>query len=762
MPTLGTTLLQQLQSIKGGVPLHVGTLGKKSYKIKVAKLGELVFPLNKIQTDALIRAAQVAPFGKGHRTLVDETVRKTWEIDAEQLDLSSRKLRKQLHDFMEAAIGQMGITADVEIVPYKLLIYEPGGFFLEHQDSEKLPGMFGTLLVGLPSAHTGGAIRIDPGDGERVTVDFSADNAADFPAVAFFADRKHEILPVTEGHRVVLVCNLAYAEGHSPEPFDDEAAVQELAATLDGLRELEEPLVLALDHQYTNSNFSTAQLKGNDVARVAALRRAARRAGMEIRVGLIEEHESAAWENGYDFGQDYGSRYRRRGRGWYYDDEQEREPTAFDQIELGEVYDDHYYISHWLPEDGPDMGSMNVDPERIVTGPNHKSEDPIEWSVEGYQGNWGMTAEYTYRYAGVLLWHPSKAASVLDRLPLTGQLSWLETYVEEARQNPTDKALRRKVQGLLEGIRAQLEGRQHGTYQLQPVVQAFTFLGKLRDAPDEQEWKRWEPIFFHLFQSFPAESWGPLLRVFGHEALTDLIMRIGTEEWGHWPKPSPERVEAILETIAAIEQGDSPKARLFARQWLESLPKFLAFHLPEGNAKATLLRKIFATLKNHTPEPDWTDRVSAHLLQRLDRPSYLHETLGEALILNPAPNPLSERLHAATVEKLRERTAARPRPYPDLTRPLPAEMPSPAGPYKDLMQFLIDPKREVYEYRKAQAARTQLERYISSHQLDLDGVTIKRGSPHTLKLTKNDQSFHRAVHQFELDAALLERLLRVG
>jgi hypothetical protein len=39
---------------------------------------------------------------------------------------------------------------------YKLLIYEEGDFFLPHKDSEKEKGMFGTLVIGLPSQYTGG------------------------------------------------------------------------------------------------------------------------------------------------------------------------------------------------------------------------------------------------------------------------------------------------------------------------------------------------------------------------------------------------------------------------------------------------------------------------------------------------------------------------------------------------------------------------------------------------------------------------------
>ena len=144
-------------------------------------------------------------------TIVDVDVRRTWEIDAKDLVLKDGKWTHALNKFLGEAAGAMELGGRITARPYKLLIYEPGGFFADHQDSEKAPGMFGTLLIGLPSQHGGGEILLDTGGEDRLTVDFSTDNAKDFPAVAFVADRHHEIRPVTEGYRVVLVYNLFHA-----------------------------------------------------------------------------------------------------------------------------------------------------------------------------------------------------------------------------------------------------------------------------------------------------------------------------------------------------------------------------------------------------------------------------------------------------------------------------------------------------------------------------------------------------------------------
>ncbi|MBL0026305.1 MAG: hypothetical protein IPO98_15525 [Saprospiraceae bacterium] len=48
-------------------------------------MGELAYPINEIQAHALISVAHKAPFGKGHETLIDPTVRSAWEINDSQL-----------------------------------------------------------------------------------------------------------------------------------------------------------------------------------------------------------------------------------------------------------------------------------------------------------------------------------------------------------------------------------------------------------------------------------------------------------------------------------------------------------------------------------------------------------------------------------------------------------------------------------------------------------------------------------------------------
>lgn len=84
-----------------------------------------------------------------------------------------------IHKACRFVAQELGITAPITAELYKMLIYEEGAMFKPHTEypaprprprpprhtdppspssSEKTPGMFGTLIICLPSAHQGGGL----------------------------------------------------------------------------------------------------------------------------------------------------------------------------------------------------------------------------------------------------------------------------------------------------------------------------------------------------------------------------------------------------------------------------------------------------------------------------------------------------------------------------------------------------------------------------------------------------------------------------
>jgi len=77
-------------------------------------------------------------------------VRKTWQIDGSKVSLTNPAWRPALLSLVDKIAQDMklGVDGKVETRLYKLLLYEVGGFFKSHRDTEKEPRMFGTLVGG--------------------------------------------------------------------------------------------------------------------------------------------------------------------------------------------------------------------------------------------------------------------------------------------------------------------------------------------------------------------------------------------------------------------------------------------------------------------------------------------------------------------------------------------------------------------------------------------------------------------------------------
>jgi hypothetical protein len=114
---------------------------------------EIGVPLGLQDAQKLINAARQAPFGKGEQTIVDTSFRNTWELNPNQFSLSE-KWQPYVDGLMRSACDGLGVKTD----DIRAELYEKGAMFKPHADSEKVKGMFGTLVISLPSAHFGGSV----------------------------------------------------------------------------------------------------------------------------------------------------------------------------------------------------------------------------------------------------------------------------------------------------------------------------------------------------------------------------------------------------------------------------------------------------------------------------------------------------------------------------------------------------------------------------------------------------------------------------
>ncbi len=146
--------------------------------------------------------AEPAPYGHGGETRTDSAVRNAMRLVARGAAQVAGFDPARVLDEIEATLSP---RAHLVATLTDVIVYPVGGHFVPHRDTPLSRDLVGTLVVGLPIEHTGGALEIDDGSESRL-VDWSgAPDPHVVRWVALFGDADHAVHPVTSGTRVTLV-----------------------------------------------------------------------------------------------------------------------------------------------------------------------------------------------------------------------------------------------------------------------------------------------------------------------------------------------------------------------------------------------------------------------------------------------------------------------------------------------------------------------------------------------------------------------------
>ncbi|KAI9744730.1 MAG: hypothetical protein M1818_001655 [Claussenomyces sp. TS43310] len=374
-------------------------------------VGSIGLPLSDRDARALVEASHEAPFGKGSETIVDVNVRKTWELNADAFELQNPAWPAELATMLQDVLQRMGIPKlGVKAELYKMLLYEEGAMFKPHQDSEKAPGMFATLVVCLPSKHEGGNVRLSHA-GKHMIFQTAETSAFDCNYMAWFSDVVHEVLPVTSGRRLVLTYNIINTLGVHASASDIVKSSTRLRNIFlswqhlyDNKKDRESSmLVYQLEHQYTQVSLHFHALKGADKQIVSTLKQTCSELGFHIYLAILERvvlGDTGEHEDG-DYGY-YGG----------YDDEpldnfHEIVDVIEEDVKLLQVVD--------LAENVV-ANDMDVHDDNVITRGHYSDEDPQEEDYSGFTGNEGVTATHFYRHTAVVVVpRGARVSFLLDR-----------------------------------------------------------------------------------------------------------------------------------------------------------------------------------------------------------------------------------------------------------------------------------------------------------------------------------------------------------
>lgn len=92
-------------------------------------------PLSNRDASSIVSVASLAPFGHGERTVVDESVRHTWEIEPAKVSFANERWDAYVNGTVCAEVCKsLGVNFGANEAPrmelYKLLLYEAGSQYV--------------------------------------------------------------------------------------------------------------------------------------------------------------------------------------------------------------------------------------------------------------------------------------------------------------------------------------------------------------------------------------------------------------------------------------------------------------------------------------------------------------------------------------------------------------------------------------------------------------------------------------------------------
>ena len=734
-------------------------------RIEAGTAGVLSFPIPQSQSQTLVADADRAPYGRGQVTIVDPSVRDCWQLAPNRIRIAGRTWADTFGDILDRTTVGLGcpegaVTAEL----YKLLIYESGGFFKPHRDTEKADGMVATLVISLPVLGAGGELVIRH-QGRETVVDMRTDEPSELVYAAFYADCEHEILPVTDGHRVCLVYNLILRKGSATrtEAPDYGAEIDLIAAEL-GAR-CRDPgtsgkLVWLLEHDYSAAGLSFGTLKNVDAAIGRVLMAAAEHAGCALHAAIMRVEET--------------------GSGWYDGYRDVVEDIADDEFELYDIVDVECRLDGWArPDAAPaDYDDIPLLPGELMPTGRLDPERPDSQRLLEASGNEGATIERFYRRAALVVWPKADSARLLAQAGVGSLAAFLAGEWQRASEGaPTCVPIRDLATQVVEfwpsceSHRRRSEGDSWEGYSAR-TLELLCSIGN-REASARF-------LSDVVLTNFDGEMNGALVTAaaeLGVGEMREFLGALAESRTSHWTE---DIVDLASRLCDKLDDGNDGTWHDALRQMVATVCALTpSIHRPSKRddhvdrhhwyARAepaplptSTLRQLFLLLRRFDMERE-ADAAAFLFIERADLvppdrtiPALmeaLSAELGEPFGTSPALRALW--LHSARFLLSRSRLP----PAPPTDWVISAEgLSCDCEHCAELRRFCADPDSKTLRMPVRKELRGHLRRQIEQGGIDIDCETERRGRPFTLVCVKTRGAFERRLRQYADDIAAMRRL----
>jgi hypothetical protein len=753
------------------------TMSTDNLHLEIKQFGQLKFPLNSRNAKALIKLAKPAKFGWRDKTLLNKEVRNAWQISKNSIKINNVVWNKELKSTLELLKSDLGLPENVELKArlHNLLVYEPGQFFEYHQDSEKVDGMVASLIVVLPSSHSGGTLVID-NQGIKKQFQSSRFPLDKLTFIAFYADCHHAVKEVKEGYRLALTYNLILEKHakkiHVPsgtKSFDDVIEslrsyfIDEDNAKKTSSYQHKSPkqFVYLLDHSYTQKGLSWNHLKNGDSLRAEAFKAAAEALGLEIHMALADVQETWDCETDYD-----SYEYRHRRKYSYYENDDEEEGNNEGNIELNELIDSSTTLRHWVDQKNKPLNykECHVSSRHLGWIKASNEFEPFQSEYEGFMGNYGNTMDRWYHRAAIILWQKKDHYPVLFKMDSGSVINELLALSKKKAQ---EEHVRQIVNALLPYWSEYL--RQNSENSV--ISTAFKLALYVKDSQLAQamiagfDIKTLTPERVSLFLSLqeaygtswcvnilqewikPKDRWGSASKC---EKISEIVKNLSESKNRHKEITDwllTYQLKKIIESNESCEKNSS-RARLIEDTpgRIKEVMDFIAACVVVSNYS------IYAELLNHITN-------HAELYPSLELTNvvyYLEETLDKKA-LDPWHY---QKLFDYTYHEIKKEKDKGLRKKNDWS--IKEKLSCACADCKTLSEYLQSDTVQHTRWPMGKNRRAHIHQAIDGLGIPVTHQTEHTGSPHKLILTKTDNLYNQAKQRFDRLEIALSRLDKIN
>ncbi len=737
--------------------------------LTVDPLGAVPLPVIEAQARELVGAAARAPYGRGPDTVLDRSVRDCWQIDAKRVSVSGERWQHAFRKMLRSVERGLGCaTGSITAHLYKLLVYEPGGFFSEHRDTEKVDGMIGTLVLTVPGSATGGELVIRHA-GREAVIDTCSEDPGDVCFAAFYADCLHRTEPVRTGHRVALVYNLvAVPSGrdvpsHAPNVAGQASEISRILTEWGSSTGCPHKIVWLLEHSYSKAGLRFGNLKGVDASVGETLARAAKQANCALHLAVLTVEEQGMPD---DIVYDY---------------------RLADEIDLTgkgdfmvEVHDWSHTLNGLVAEDGGRvvLQGLPLLPEEALPQGAFDSVPPDRETLFEASGNEGATIERVYRRAALIVWPNHKEVLVRADASISDAIAFVRKAIRETSEaGSATTAPQELVAQLIEGWpRSQSEGIIPSWRP--PANAGPEVITAMLELLSETTMSEQVAVFLRSVLLPAYGRWmDSTLIHFLQQADRDVLARFLGEFARQWVSKAPETALSLLARLraelSASAGSGSIRSTAFEVAVHESVQGLELALEPHNDSNLPDWKRTKPTNLNVSTIVDWLSFSEGHVSEvDANRVSDLiarNPNLADPFRTLPkALGRVSRRLGEisgtsayvaiwlTSTECLLERSGSPPTGPTD--HRIAARSHCSCSDCRALERFCRNGQMVTSQFRVARMRRAHIRGVIRYNNLDIESQTLRVGRPYALVLKKVPTKYLQLCKEYAADIATMEVL----